>query len=782
MPLPGQHLWHGTFTDADSGEPLPYATWYDTLSRQGGLANAAGYATVVLTEATGLLRVTHAGYLPQYLPLTAAATHFHLALQPRPLDTVVIDGTHPATQGMIGRVTFSMAQVRNQPALGGEADLVKALQTLPAASGGAEGSSDLHVRGGSRGQNLYLLDGIPLNHSSHLFSLFSVFNPDAISQIDFYASGFPLRYGGRLSSVVDIQVRAGHQHRWRGKVDLGVVTSKALIEGPVGKKASLLVAVRSSYLELFNLGREAQVRAERWESRSLLNLGFADLNAKYVYAPKPGQRLSLSYYGGHDRLHDLRNGVSNLLDNWQRLRTQGGSLRYQWTPKARWYMEGTLYGVDTRTRSEQATYSFDRRLIQPPDSLFFLQPEVQLDTVSAGTRQGQYRQASLGGRFHLQTQLGRRHTLEAGGEWARHGFWPGDIQQREVVWQPRYRESFVAQSQALAQAWEGALYAGYQGQASARWSVSAGLRLAAWQHERTRYLHPLPRLQLGWRPGNWGMLQLAYDHTVQYPHVLVRPEQFVSHTAWVPSTDRLRPQQAQQVSLGLGDIRLGEGIRLASTAFYKQLRGLSMLPYLPGEVMWVNEWENRLRAPGQGRAYGFEWHLHVRRPRWELSANYTLSWSERQFPGLNRDLWFPDDFDRRHQANVGLVFPFHPNWKFTAFWAVASGHRIQLPRDRVPGNPFTGSYYLFDRYNAHRLPLYHRLDLAIEQRIDLPQQRAWGWRASVYNAYYHLNAYYLYLEQRPFFDPHTQQSGLVDVARVVSLFPIIPALNLYFHF
>jgi len=779
-----QYRWQGAIIDGETEEPLPYASLYDSTQKKGLLADERGFFVLKSNVAPVALRISQPGYLPAYVTLIQAQEGeiLSLRLQARPLDTVVIDDDHPATQGMVGRISFSMDEIRAMPALGGEADLVKALQMLPAASGGREGTSELHVRGGSRGQNLYMLDGIPINHSGHLFSIFSVFNPDVISQVDFYASGLPARFGGRLSSVVDVRVKEGNHQRWRGKIDLGVVSSKLMVEGPVGKRASLMVGARSSYLDVFNVGREERLREDVWEGGGFLNLGFSDLNAKYVFTPKQGHRLSWTLYGGNDRLLDFTNSLSNLREDRQGLNVLGSSLEYVWTPPNAWQVSTTLYAINTQTQVAQSRYAFRRNIIEPPDSLRFLLPEVELDTLGLESLTGAYRLRDIGGNVQARFTPDTRHQWEFGLQGISHYFRPGDLQFRQAVWEPTYLEQTEATPNLSLQAVEGAAHASYRWSPNSQWNLVLSGRLAGFQQGDTAYAHFLPRITLDWQPANWGRFQLAYDHTVQYMHLLARPDRLLTHSTWVPSTQNILPQRARQISAGIGGISLGQGIQLAGAAYYKWMEDLSFLPYDPAEALWVAEWEQSLQSSGRGRAYGTEWHLYVKREKWEASLNYALGWSERQFDRLNMGEWFPDEFDRRHQLNLSFAYPFHPNWKLTAFWTLNSGHRINLPIDRVGDTPYNFGFYSFESYNEFRLPLYHRLDLALEQRIDLPKDRAWGWRASVYNAYYRNNPYYLYLVQRLRTNPATQQQEAVDVAQAVSLFPIIPSLNLYFHF
>ncbi|MEO1451353.1 MAG: TonB-dependent receptor, partial [Bacteroidota bacterium] len=503
-------VWRGIVVDGETGEPLSYASLVDTLKKEGTVTNERGVFLLKASSET-VVEVKHAGYVSAYFSLSTFNPDDFLSfgLKTRSVDTVQIDGTHPATLGMIGRISFSPTQVRDLPALGGEPDLVKALQMLPAVSGGREGSGALHVRGGSAGQNLYIIDGMPINHSGHLFNLFSVFNPDVLGNVDFYASGFPLRYGGRLSSVVDVGIREGNRNKWKGKAELGVVSSRVLVEGPLSKKSSLLLGLRSSYLDLFNLGKARQIEAERWEPRQMTNLGFSDFNGKYVFSPDPTKKFSLSLYAGHDRLLDLRNDLIASFRDKQNMLNAGASARFQWVPNSAWYMEVGLFSVLNRSWLETENMDFRRTVIEPPDSLRFLLPEVELDTLQIDRASGVYQLLNTGAYWRADYTFNNQHHLKAGIQTAANVFWPGDL---SVINESREPDLLITEEDGSAlrrQAFEWSAYTGYAGTFGTKLNLDIGLRYAGFSQDNQTYTHVLPRMLVSWRPGPWGAIQLA---------------------------------------------------------------------------------------------------------------------------------------------------------------------------------------------------------------------------------------------------------------------------------
>ena len=769
----------GRVLEAHSGEPIPYAQVYERQSERGTLTDPQGFFWLKLPD-TCTLYVRHEGFRQAIYRKQKGEQNLLIELSARTLDTIRLTATQPASAGMVGRISFLPQQVEELPALGGEADLLKALTLLPAVSPGKEGSTELNVRGGSRGQNLFILDGVPTYNTGHIFNLFSIFNPDALKQINFYASGFPSQYGGRLSSIVDVAFREGNKERWTGKINLGVISSKLLIEGPITPKLSILFAARSTYLDIFNIGKAAKVEANVWEIVSMRNLGFSDFNLKLNYEPSPNHKLTLTSYAGNDRFRDLTMRIDRKSAFNQYLQNLNSSLTYHWFPNKPFHLKATVFQVGNRSQTIHTETLFDRQEIRNPNSI--LPPVVILDTVNTTESQSLYSLQDYGAIIRGDYTSPTWGTLSLGTHWTSHFYAPGRFRRRTTTYIPSSSETDLTYTAEKLRSQEWASFLTYEKRWKQKLAIQAGLRLSAFWTGEIRYMDLLPRLLAEGNLGKGMKWQLAYDHTVQYHHLMVRPEQLINHSTWLPATDRIPPQRARQLSLGLGQIQLHPNVTGSSAIYYKWMESLSIFPASITDLTWTLEWEDLLFTGGEGRAYGIETFLDIRQKSWQASLSYTLSNSLRRFDEIDQNTWFPDEFDRRHQLTSQFVWDMHAHWKLSAFWTYSTGFRINLPVDYVPQTNYNFGYYALGPYNSQRMPNYHRLDLALHYRYALARGQSLGFTFSVYNAYFQRNPYRVYVTERPYLNP---SSGVQEVRfeiKGVNLFPIIPALNIQYQF
>ena len=291
----------GYVQDAKNGENLIGATIYNAQKQLGTNSNTYGFYSLTVTGASVVLHYSYVGYQSVSVPvLSTKDTILTVKLNPiNTLEEVVIDGDRVEKiheSSSMSTFTIPVSQVKAMPTLMGEADVIKVLQLLPGVQSGNEGTSGLYVRGGGADQNLIMLDGVPLYNPSHLYGFFSTFNADAINHVELVKGGFPARYGGRLSSVVDISMKEGNQKKLSGQATVGVVSSKLMIEGPVNKKISFIVSARRSYLNLLKsstLAKQTQGISDDYY--------FYDLNAKINYRIGEKDRIYLSGYLGNDK-------------------------------------------------------------------------------------------------------------------------------------------------------------------------------------------------------------------------------------------------------------------------------------------------------------------------------------------------------------------------------------------------------------------------------------------------------------------------------------------------
>ncbi|MCB0841249.1 MAG: TonB-dependent receptor plug domain-containing protein, partial [Bacteroidetes bacterium] len=298
----------GYIQDAETGEKLINARIYDTKSLKGAITNNYGFYSLTLEAGSVELKASYPGYqsVAQTVELNKDQTitfdlgHFEVDA----VEIVAEQEERIEEKTEMSTIDISVDQIKSLPALLGEVDVVKAIQLMPGVQSGSEGTTGLYVRGGGPDQNLILLDGVPLYYVSHLGGFFSVFNADALSSVKMVKGGFPARYGGRLSSVLDVRMKEGNLNEFHGEGSIGIISSKLSLQGPIVKgKTSFIVSGRRTYLDL--LSRPISRAASR--GNSAFGYFFHDLNGKVNHTFSDKDRLYFSFYIGDDQL-DVKEG------------------------------------------------------------------------------------------------------------------------------------------------------------------------------------------------------------------------------------------------------------------------------------------------------------------------------------------------------------------------------------------------------------------------------------------------------------------------------------------
>lgn len=759
-----RRLVQGYLRDSLSGEAIIGATVAAPAIRGQVITDRYGFFQLPLPERPTTLQVRAAGYQPRTLPSVAGGdTLLSLYLQPVPrqIDSVRIEAA-AAEPPSLGRIQLSAQTVEAIPTLLGEADLLKAVQLLPGVQSGTEGSSGLYVRGGTPDQNLILLDGVPVYNVAHALSLFSIFNPAAINQVSLYKGSIPARYGGRLSSVLDISLKEGNRRRFGGEAALGLISGKVMLEGPIrwGQSSeseaatSFLVSGRRTWLDL--LAGPIQRLSNPGGARS--NYFFHDLTAKVNHRFAPGNELYASFYTGRDRLN--LQAAPTATAQQERTDLQWGNL----TGVLRWnrLLGGNLYSQLTAYVSN---YRFRTEVTNQRDTL-----------VSALRFQSRIREYAL--QWDLSRQVGLRHHLRGGLRLARQRFDPGAVQLQGGSETALNLDSALQSQRILP--WQGAIYLEDDFRLHPRLTLRAGLRgTAFWVRDRDYYTVQ-PRAALTWRLSDWLSLQAGYTRQVQFLHLLTSTAVSLPLDLWVPATDRVPPQQAWQSSLGLSG-QIGPGWEWSVEGYYKAMtdviefeEGANFLVTgpEPRTLAQTETWERQV-ARGEGTSYGAEWYVRRTQGRSSGWISYTLSWTQRQFPTLNGGAPFPFAYDRRH--NLVLVYNqrFTPRFHLNATWRWRSGQRMTLPVASFdvpdplqPSGPNQNRALRFGSRNGYQLPAFHRLDVSLSWRKAKP----WGqrtWQVGLYNAYSRLNPF----TARPL--PNRQPPQV----QLIGLLPVLPFVS-----
>jgi CarboxypepD_reg-like domain/TonB-dependent Receptor Plug Domain len=753
----------GYVLDHHSGEAVLYAAVSCPEQQRNAVANQYGYYTLTLPTGPQRLQVRAVGYQPLDTVLTLAGdTRLDIKLVALMLAEVVVKA--PVGELQHNAATIPVERLKAIPMLMGQPDLIKALMFLPGVSAGTEGTTGLYVRGGTPDQNLILLDGATVYNAAHLFGFQSVFDPSAIKDIQFIKGGFPARYGGRLSSIVDITMKEGNNQQRHGEVTLGLINSGLMLEGPVRKgTSSYMASGRVAYPGLLLLPLYAS--AGNRENQPAATMLIYDVNLKFNHQFRNRDKLFVSMYRGSDNL--LAQVIEDSVQYNSRLGwgNRTASVRYVREWKGRVF-SNTLINYNFYQLQEQAR----QRPLDIDETLTFgrrsLVEEVALKQQVSGT-------------------LGRQQVWSMGFELGAHRFQPSNVSFRAGLLNldslARTAEFFRPVSHAVfvEDTWTPVAWL----------TAVAGLRWSGLRTSRQSYGYWEPRLSVTARTQRWSF-QAGYARTAQFIHLLANNSLGLFSDLWVPSTDKVPPQLANQYTGGVIFSAPRRGLECSIEGYYKQL--YAQIDYRQGVNFFANSnfnWQNTIETGGAGRTYGVEAMIRRERPGRSAWLSYTLSWSERQFANINRGVWYPHRYDRRHNLALTTTRALKRKWQLgtnfvyqTGSWVTMSsgkydeGFDFQYPSNLSSDLPNASGGEIVTGRNNQRLPTYHRLDLSLtknylSKRRKLPAQ----FIISVYNAYARRNPYIMFFSGSSI-DYGGLETEFKSRVRSQALFSFIPSL------
>jgi hypothetical protein len=677
-------------------------------------------------------------------------------------------------------INLPVAQIKALPALMGEADVMKTLQLMPGIQSGGEGTTGLYVRGGGPDQNLILLDGVPLYNVSHLFGFMSIFNADAINNVEVFKGAFPARYGGRVSSVVDISMKEGNMRKFHGEGSIGLVASKITFEGPVAKdRTSFILSARRTYIDLI---AKPIIANQNRNSNDKYNAGyyFYDITAKVNHCFSGKDRIYLSLYTGDDKFYsdyDSKESLSSRSRNASGLAWGNLITSFRWNH----IFTGRLFGNAAVTYSRYRlrtdmeswdTYEKADLSANPP----VYRPVT--DYYSAAYQSGINDWA---GRLSFDYVPSSGHYIRFGAAATRHTFSPGVL----AFTSP---DSTSKYSQEKLSGWEYDLYAEDDVKLTDRLKANVGLYWSGFSVRDVFYNVLQPRISACYLLSGELSAKASYSRMAQYIHLLANSNVGLPTDLWVPATDRLQPQTSNHVAAGLART-FRKAYEISIEGYYKTMD--NVLEYKEGASFLNpdNRWEDRV-LQGNGRSYGLE--LFIRKKTGSLTGwlGYTLSWTDRLFEELNNGGRFPYKYDRRHDFSIALIKHLSKKTELSGTWVFGTGNSISLPvgvyqasnpvqPNLTPEAPFYPDYYDFGKRNGYRMAPYHRLDLS----VSFIKATKWGeqrWVFGVYNAYSRRNPYYIDVEKKE--TNHTVNTYRKYEYIQYSLFPIIPSISYQFKF
>lgn len=763
----------GTITDQNTNETLIGVIVSVKETNVVTTTNEYGYYVMTLPEGQYTLEVNSVGYNVYNEAISISGNtrkNISLGSSEVMIDEIQITASSKATnirkpEMSINKLTVE--EVKKMPVVLGEVDILKSILTLPGVTNAGEGSSGFNVRGGAADQNLILLDEATMYSSSHLFGFFSVFNSDAIKDLKLYKGGIPSRFGGRVSSVLDIYQKEGNSKEFHGTGGIGLISSRVMLEGPIVKdKASFLVAGRSSYAHLFLKLTDNKNSAY-----------FYDLNTKINYKVNENNSLFLSGYFGRD-VFDIENALTNKFGN--------SLLNLRWNH---------IFS-DKLFSNMSAIYS---------DYYYGL----TLDFIGLNWASGIQ---NYNFKYDFKHYLSNEFQLNYGTNLIYYTFNPGEVTPSSGT------SSINPYRLDKKYAFEPSFYIDAEQKLTEDISVNYGLRYSMFYrlggqnlnvyqdnnpllfnqelqiyesadpigtkyYERSETIASFnnlePRVGIAYAFNDDHSVKASYNRMTQYLHLLSNTSAATPLDVWEPSGKFIKPQLLDQYAVGYFTNLKDKEYSIETELFYKTVK--NRIDYIDGANLIANDAIERVILTGKSRAYG--WEVLVRKNKGKLTGfvSYTLSRSEQQTPGrtpletgINNGAWYKTPYDKTHDLSITSSYELNPKWSFGAIFSLQSGRPVTHPNGyyeyqgiKVPS---------FGLRNEDRLPAYHHLDISATYTPNPESKKRWQseWVFSVYNVYNRQNAASISFRQN-------EDSGVNEAVRL-SIFGVIPSVTYNFKF
>ncbi|MCB9296447.1 MAG: TonB-dependent receptor [Lewinellaceae bacterium] len=759
----------GYLKDAASGEELLYASVYEPTTKSGTTTNLYGFYSLTLPAGTYELTFTYIGYQAQVKTVTLRANvELNVEMQPAAavLEEVVVTdkkADQSVQQVAMSRLDVPIEEIKKLPSLMGEPDVIKTIQTLPGVTSAGEGTSAFFVRGGSADQNLILIDEAPVYDVSHLFGLFSVFNADIIKSAELYKGGIPAKYGGRLSSLLEITTRDGNAKQFAASGGVGLLAAKLAVEAPIVQdKASFIVAGRRSYADLY------MKNADQFDGTAV---SFHDLNAKVNWKANNKNRFFLSAYSGRDV--------------WQ----FNDDFKMDWGNSTATFRWNHLFNERLFSNLTLIYSDFDYAL-------------HDRDPVDGFLWEANQREASV--KEDVSYFVTPEFTLKFGYQGIYRRFTPGKITSNG--------EESIFKSVGLQKqyALDHALYLGAEHQVTGRLSLEYGLRYSLFQNigegtvyeyedpqdnvdivirDSTTYRHfetirlfhnPEPRFAARYLLDPQSSVKVSYNRMVQYVHLISNSTVPIPFATWAPSSPYLDPQKADQVAVGYFRNFRDNMFEFSVEAYYKKAKDLT--EFADNAELFFNRHLATEFRQGESESYGLEFYLRKSKGRLTGFGSYTLAEATLEVPGVNGDKAFPANHDRRHNLNLALAYDLSSRWSLGANFTYTTGRPLTLPAGKYDFDGYQVN--LYSGRNGYRLPDFHRLDLSVTYEPKKNEGRRWqnSFVAGVYNAYNRQNPWTIYTRTKQDDDGNIIGDGTEKEARMVYLFGALPYFSWNFKF
>lgn len=774
----------GKILDFQTEEEIIGATIIISNTNKGTYSNEFGYFNLEIPKNAQSIQVSYTGYRTKIINLDSIDLKSELIIYIESNTNIIGDVQIIAERQQsfeIGKIYISPQEIEQTIQLGGEKDILKALQSTPGIKGGVEGTSGLLVRGGNSDQNLYLLEDISLYNTSHVFGLVSTFSGDNIKSLSLYKGGFPARYGGRLSSILDVKVKSGSPEKWEGQATLGILSSKLGASGPIIKdKWTISFLARRSFYDLIPLTQQL-VNPNQQEPF----YNFSDFFVKSNYKINQKNNISLFFYNSRDRWSRKSNFSSETFSQEESNVLAWGNRAASLTWKNR-IASNIFQNVSVIYNSYQFDVDASTNNLPLNEDSFF----------SSNSYNSSVQDYSI--KYRLDYQLNSRHYLRAGTEVINHNITPGQSRILNKINDTAILDTLSSNNDISNTEYRFFVEDEINFN---RLNINAGLSFSGLSTVDKNYNSLEPRISAKYELNSKINIQASVVKMTQYLHVLSNNSLGLPTDLWIASTSRIPPSSSWTYSLG-SEMKIDKNHTLNIEFYNKELTGL--INYRAGSsfLLFGTDWEDRVISNGLGNSYGVE--IQLKRSYKKLSGwlSYTYSRTDRQFQELNNGEAFPFNFDRPHELDILLSYKPNSKWSFNFNWKYHTGDAVTFPVGFYPNIFYDGelggsgisndlfelpsfsnflldpnSIPIYEGINQERLPDYHRLDISISRTILKKK----------YEHIINLSVYNLYNRKNTLFVVHGYDNSAISTVNAVrnlkgslrsfNQFPIIPSLS-----
>ena len=775
----------GYITDSKTGETLISAGV--TAGRTGAVSNTFGFYTLTLPKGKHSISCSYVGYSEINTEVSLQKdTVINFVLDPNLQlsgATVVASRDAGIKATKMSAIEVPVTVIQQTPTLFGEADVLKTIQLMPGVQAGTEGFSGIYVRGGGPEENLLLLDGISLYNAEHMLGIFSIFQPEAVKKVTLYKGSFPARYGGRISSIIDIRTNDGNMKETHGTVSIGAISDRLHLEGPIIKdKLAYSVSARGMHTVFFTpLLKARDLNA---------NYYFYDLNGKLTWRLSDNDRLYLNAYHGRDVFFFNNNDSgTEILDHEKYSYTNSDNVDIHWgntLAALRWnhVFSSRLFSNTTLAYTRyKMRVGFDMEEVKKNGGI------TSKDKFSMDYHSGMQ---DLTAKLDFDYTPSPEHLVKFGAEYVNHTFIPetlgGYILETDLTG-VMVDTSFTASGNSTLRGHELSVYAEDDISIGDRLVLNPGLHASFFYTLGTPYWSLEPRMSAKYNFTEDISAKAAYSRMAQYVHLLSPAKITLPIDLWVPITDKIKPVTSDQVSIGAYYSGL-PGWEFSLEGYYKWMHNI--LEYSDGASFFSNSsnWQNNVEM-GEGLARGVELFVEKKTGATTGWIGYTLAWSDRVFPNgvINGGKPFPYRYDRRHNLSVVMNHKFNEKLSLSATWTFASGGTMTIPERQtliLYPDGTTGTVDYSPSRNNYRLPPSHRLNLSLNHTRKTRRGGESVWSLGAYNVYNNMNPNFVFTDYEGFFDeplsPGQPAYRKEMKLTKITLLPFIPSISYTYNF